>query len=125
MAAGLEKIEDMPVVKDLKEFDQGSGNLLERVVFNHRKIVVLVCALITLALGYQMTKLVFNASFEKMIPQSHPYIKNYLANKNELRGLGNSLVVVVENAKGTIFDPEYLEALRQINDELIITKGVD
>ncbi|TWJ17485.1 efflux RND transporter permease subunit [Geobacter argillaceus] len=125
MAVGMDKIEDMPVVKDLKEFDQGSGNVLERSVFNHRKIVVVVCALITLALGYQMSKLVFNASFEKMIPQSHPYIRNYLANKNELRGLGNSLVVVVENTKGTIFDPEYLEVLRQINDELILTKGVD
>ncbi len=40
-----------------------------------------------------------------MLPQSHPYIKNYLANKSDLRGLGNSIRVVVENTQGDIFDP--------------------
>ena len=33
--------------------------------------------------------------------------------------------VVVENADGDIFDPRYLDALKQINDELILTPGVD
>jgi len=125
MAVGIDKIEDMPVVSDLKEFDRKSGNWLERLVFNCRKAVLAVCALVTLVLAYQMTTLAFNASFEKMIPRSHPFIRNYLANKDELRGLGNSIRVVVENAKGDIFDPEYLEALRQINDELFLTPGVD
>ncbi|MDD2736297.1 MAG: MMPL family transporter [Desulfuromonadaceae bacterium] len=125
MVVGTDKIDDMPVVKDIKNFDQASGNRLERMVFNYRKVVVQVCAIITLLAAYQMTHIVFNASFEKMIPQSHPYIKNYLANKNELRGLGNSIRVVVENTKGDIYNPEYLEVLRQINDELFLTPGVD
>ncbi len=125
MAVGMNKVEEMPVVRDLSDFDQNSGNILERLVFNHRIPVIIVCALITLVLSYQTTKLVFNASFEKMIPQSHPYIKNYLQNKSELRGLGNSIRVVVENTKGDIFDPEYLEALKQVNDELFLTPGID
>lgn len=125
MAVGMDKIDDMPVVRDLNEFDQNSGNGLERLVFNHRIPVIIVCALISLVLAYQTTKIVFNASFEKMIPQSHPYIKNYLKNKSELRGLGNSIRVVVENTKGDIFDPEYLDALKQVNDELFLTPGID
>ena len=125
MAVGSDKIDDMPVVKDIKDFDLKSGNRLERMVFNFRKIMVLICVLITIGLAWQMTHIVFNASFEKMIPQSHPYIKNYLANKNDLRGLGNSIRVVVENTRGDIYDPEYLEVLRQINDELFLTPGVD
>jgi len=125
MAIGTDKIDDMPVVKDIRDFDRKSGNRLERMVFNYRKIVVIVCAIVTLILAYQTTHVVFNASFEKMIPQSHPYIKNYLANKSELRGLGNSIRVVVENSKGDIFDPEYLDVLRQTNDELFLTPGVD
>ncbi|TWJ18724.1 efflux RND transporter permease subunit [Geobacter argillaceus] len=125
MAVGTDKVDDMPVVQELKDFDQSSGNMLERLIFNHRKAVVAVCALVTLVLAYQMTKLVFNASFEKMIPQSQPYIKNYLKNKGELRGLGNSIRVVVENTKGDIFDPEYLEALKQVNDALFLTPGID
>jgi predicted RND superfamily exporter protein len=125
MVIEAEKIDDMPVVKDIRDFNRKSGNRLERMVFNYRRVVVTVCALVTLLLAYQTTHVVFNASFEKMIPQSHAYIKNYLANKGELRGLGNSIRVAVENRTGDIFDPEYLEVLRQINDELFLTPGVD
>ena len=125
MAVGTGKTDEMPIVKDLKDFDQKSGNILERLIFNNRMVVMIACIAVTLLLAYQGSKLVFNASFEKMLPQSHPYIKNYLANKGDLRGLGNSIRVVVENTSGDIFDPEYLDLLRQINDELVLTPGVD
>jgi predicted RND superfamily exporter protein len=117
--------DQMPVVRGLAEFDLTSGNALERLVFNNRLLVIVVCAIVTAALGYAAaTKLVLNASFEKMIPQSQPYIKNYLAYQKDLRGLGNSLRVVVENTGGDIFDPRYLEVLKQVNDELVLTPGV-
>ncbi len=116
----------MPVVRDLREFDANSGNMLERLVFNHRFAMILVCALATVLLGWvAVTRLSFNASFEKMIPSHHPYIHNYLENANELRGLGNSLRVVVAVDDGNIFDPKYQEALKKINDELFLTRGVD
>jgi uncharacterized protein len=119
-------LERMPVIRSLAEFDPRSGNLLERLVFNNRLAMVVVCAIVTLALGYvAATKLVLNASFEKMIPQSQPYIKNYLTHQKDLRGLGNAVRVVVENADGDIFDPRYIEALKHINDELFLTPGVD
>lgn len=69
--------------------------------------------------------LLLAASFEKMIPSGQPYIQNYLKHKDDLRGLGNALRVVVENPGGDIFDPAYLDALKQINDELFLTPGVD
>lgn len=125
MKAKSGMVDDFPVVSDIKDFDRNSGNWLERLVFNHRMIMVLICALITVVLAYKASHIVFNANFEKMIPQNHPYIKNYMANKGELKGLGNSIRVVVENTKGDIFDPAYLEVLKQINDELILTPGVD
>jgi uncharacterized protein len=116
----------MPVIRDLAHFDRNSGNALERLVFNNRAVVLAVCAVLTVVLAYFAgTKLVLNASFEKMIPQSQAYIKNYLTYKNDLRGLGNALRVVVENTDGDIYDPAYLEALKQINDELTVTPGVD
>ncbi len=125
MAVGTGKIDEMPVVKDLRNFDRKSGNWLERLIFNNRSAMMVVCVAVTLLLGYQATKIVFNASFEKMLPQSHPYIKNYLANKDALNGLGNSIRVVVENTGGDIFDPAFLETLKQVNDELFLTPGVD
>src|SRR5262245_44437738 len=126
MAAAANDLETMPVVRDLADFDRRSGNLLERLVFNNRLPVLVACAVITLVLGFfAATKLVLNASFEKMIPQSQPYIQNYLKYKNDLRGLGNNLRIVVENPSGDIFDPAYLETLKQINDEIAVTPGVD
>jgi len=126
MVAPSTDLDAMPVVRQLGDFDQQSGNLLERLVFNNRLAMVIVCAIITVVLGYvAATKLVLNASFEKMIPQSQPYIKNYLTYQKDLRGLGNAIRVVVENTDGDIFDPQYLEVLKQVNDELILTPGVD
>src|SRR5437660_5865320 len=126
MAVASSNLDQMPVVKKLSDFDQKSGNLLERLVFNNRLAVMVACAIITVVLAFAAgTKLVLNASFEKMIPQSQPYIKNYLTYQKDLRGLGNALRVVVESTDGDIFDPKYLEVLKQVNDELILTPGVD
>ncbi|MFK0087322.1 RND family transporter [Pseudomonas sp. NPDC090755] len=115
----------MPVVRTLNDFDSGSGNWLERLIFNNRALVIVLCTLVTLLLAAAASRLVLNASFEKTIPQSQPYIKHYLEHRNELRGLGNAIRVVVENPTGDIFDPKYLETLKRINDELFLTPGVD
>ncbi|MFJ4067823.1 RND family transporter [Pseudomonas sp. NPDC089996] len=116
----------LPVIQSLADFDPRSGNRLERLVFNHRLAFVLCMLLTTVVLGYMaLTRLELRPSFEKMLPQSHPYIQNYLANRQSLRGLGNSVRVVVENIHGDIFDPDYLQTLRQINDELFLSDGVD
>jgi len=126
MAGATDLMDRMPVVRSLNEFNPKSGSALERLIFNHRLAVMLLCALTTLVLLFgAATKLTLNASFDKMIPQGQPYIKNYLDNRKELRGLGNALRIVVENTDGDIFDPKYQDTLRKINDELFLTPGVD
>ncbi|MGA3799523.1 efflux RND transporter permease subunit [Pseudomonas fluorescens] len=123
---GNYNLDTMPVIRELKGFDARSGNVLERLIFNNRLLVVLTCLIVTVLLGYfAATGLTLNASFEKMIPQSQPYIKNYLENRQSLRGLGNTVRVVVENTDGDIYDPKYLEVLKQVNDTLFLTPGVD
>ncbi|MEE9102667.1 MMPL family transporter [Pseudomonas nitroreducens] len=116
----------LPVISDLRDFDAHSGSLLERLVFNHRLLFISLIALVTLLLGWMaVTRLEIKPSFEKMIPQSHPYIRNYLENRGALRGLGNSVRVVVESRDGDIFAPAYLDTLKQINDQLFLSPGVD
>ncbi|VVO15537.1 efflux RND transporter permease subunit [Pseudomonas fluorescens] len=123
---GNYELDTMPVVREIKGFDARSGNLLERLIFNNRLLVVLVCLTVTILLSYfAATRLTLNASFEKMLPQSQPFIQNYLENRQSLRGLGNAVRVVVENSEGDIYDPQYLEVLKQVNDTLFITPGVD
>ncbi len=125
MAAPTPSIEAMPVVRDIKDFDLNSGIWLERAIFNHRLWVMLACLAVTLFLGYKAVHISLNASYERMLPYKHQYIRNFAANHKQLRGLGNTLRVVVENTKGDIFDPEYLDTLKKVNDELYLTPGVD
>ncbi len=117
--------DQQPVVARLADFDRGSGSMLERLFFNNRLLTVLICALLTLALGWHAVKLQLNASFEDMIPTGHPYIVNYLQNKKELAGLGNAVRIAVEANSGTIYDKAYLETLRKMSDEIFLLPGVD
>ncbi|MGD9224547.1 MAG: MMPL family transporter, partial [Desulfobacteraceae bacterium] len=119
------KKEVQPIIKRLEDFDESTGLLPERILFNNRAVVMVVCALITIILGYYTTQLGLNANFEKTIPTSHPYIVNYLERKIDLSGLGNAVRLAVEVTDGTIYDADYLEILRQVTDETFLLPGVD
>jgi len=106
-------------------FDPRSGSLVERALFNHRWIVLLLCALVTAALGWQATRLRLNATFEKTIPVSHPYVQNFLQYQGELSGLGNAVRIAVARPKGTIYDAKYMDTLRRLSDEVFLLPGVD
>ncbi|HEX5684200.1 MAG TPA: MMPL family transporter [Ideonella sp.] len=114
-----------PVVARLEDFDTASGSLPERLLFNHRPWVMLLCLLATLFFGWQATRLTLNASFEKTIPTLHPYIANYLAHQADLGGQGNAVRIVVEAKNGSIYDKHYLEVLQKISDEVYLMPGVD
>ncbi|MBF8747071.1 efflux RND transporter permease subunit [Pseudomonas monteilii] len=109
----------------LDDFDSTSGSLLERALFNHRALVLLLCLAVTLLLGWQASLLTLNASFEKTIPRDHPYIHNYLEHRQELAGLGNAVRIVVANPNGSIYDQGYLHSLQQLNDAVYLLPGVD
>ncbi len=118
-------VPQQPIVERLEDFDTLSGNLVERALFNNRLLVVIVCLVATLFLGWQATLIRLNASYEKMIPTNHPFVANYLDNKGDLSTLGNNLRIAVETTEGTIFDKGYMETLRQMNDEIYLLPGVD
>lgn len=81
--------------------------------------------LLTVVFAYQAAQLQPDASFQKMVPISHPYIANYLKFENELRPLGNVIRVAVENTQGDIYDKAFLETLKNITDEVFYIPGVD
>jgi uncharacterized protein len=122
---GTDPLVAQPVVARREDFDKTSGSLLERALFNHRPWVIALCLLATLLLTWQATKLKLNASFERSIPTSHPYIANYLFHKSNLAGQGNAMRIAVEATQGAIFDRDYLETLRKLNDEVFLLPGVD
>ncbi|MDO9599313.1 MAG: MMPL family transporter [Azoarcus sp.] len=109
----------------LQGFDHRSGSLLERLLFNNRALVLAFCLIATAFFGYKALGLSLNAAFEKMIPTGHPYIVNYLENRSQLAGMGNSLRIAVEAREGDIFDAGYLDTVRKLSDELFLMPGVD
>ena len=101
---------EFEVIADLDVFDRGSGNPIERALFNYRWLLVTLCALITALLAVEATKLQLNASFVKTIPSEHPFVLNYLEHESDLKGLTNVVRIVVEARAGQdIFDPAYLD----------------
>ncbi len=116
---------ELPVISDLNEFDYDSGTFLEKLVFNNRAVVMLICALVTLVLGFQAFQIELKAGFEKTLPKAHQFVINYEANKNDLKGLGNNLRIVVAVEEGTIFSAENLKFLEEVNDAIFFIPGVD
>ncbi|RQH04964.1 efflux RND transporter permease subunit [Paraburkholderia dinghuensis] len=112
-------------VSEQQPFDRRSGGPVERLIFNHRALIVIVCVLLTALFGFRASRLEVNANFLNMIPQSHPFVRNYLDNEGSLRSLGNSLRISVETTKGSIYDPDYLRTLQKINDKVFLMHGVD
>lgn len=109
----------------MQNFDPRSGSAIERALFNHRWLVILLCTVVTLVLGWQTTRLQLNASFEKTIPTQHPYVQNFLAYQSELSGLGNAIRIAVAPSEGTIYSADYMATLRDISDEVFLVPGVD
>jgi len=99
--------------------------LLERLIFNNRPTVIGICLLVSIVLFWQATLVRPSTSFEKMIPLSHPFIQNMMEHRNDLANLGNTVRISVEAKQGDIFSKEYMETLRQINDEVFYISGVD
>ncbi|MBU2322763.1 MAG: MMPL family transporter, partial [Gammaproteobacteria bacterium] len=109
----------------MSKHQQQPASFLERLIFNNRPAVILLCLLISVFLFYQASQVRPQTSFEKMIPLGHPYIQKMLEHRNDLANLGNTVRISVEAVEGDIFTKEYMETLRQISDEAFYISGVD
>ncbi|MER0041157.1 RND family transporter [Pseudomonas sp. MGal98] len=109
----------------MSNLDQDKASLLERLIFNNRPAVILICLLVSVFLFFQATQVRPSTSFEKMIPLSHPFIQNMMEHRNDLANLGNTVRIAVEAKDGDIFSQSYMETLRQIHDEVFYIPGVD
>ncbi|UVE16460.1 RND family transporter [Pseudomonas sp. LS44] len=104
---------------------QDKATFLERLIFNNRPAVILICLLVSVFLFYQAMHVRPSTSFEKMIPLHHPFIEKMMEHRNDLANLGNTVRISVEAKNGDIFNKDYMETLRQIHDEVFYVPGVD
>jgi len=114
-----------PIIAALKDFDYDSGSLLERLLFNHRPIILVLCAITTICLGFAATKVQLSGDYLQSMPAQQPYIVNYLNHFDDLSTQSNAVQIVVAANHGTILNAHFLELLRQINDKVYLLPGVN
>jgi predicted RND superfamily exporter protein len=97
---------------------------VEPCVFTYRWITLAVLGLITAFFAFQATQLQPQAGWLKMVPQEHPYMETFLEYYDDFGG-ANTVIVALKNQDGTIYEPEFMERLRQVTDEVFFVPGVD
>ena len=99
---------------------------LERAIFGHRTLILVLFALCTLLLGLIAWRgLRIDTSFNKTLPLQHEYMRTYLDPKvAEFRGANRVLIALIAR-DGNMFTPEFFEAMRKATDEVTVMDGID
>ena len=99
---------------------------LERLIFGHRKLILLLFTLGTALLAATALRgLRIDTSFTKTLPLHHEYMRTYLDPKvAEFRGANRVLVALIA-PDGNMFTPLFFAALRKATDEIIVMDGID
>ena len=79
--------------------------LLERLIFQHRPLLLIIFALATCFFAFQLSKLRPDASFEKMIPMKHPFIQSFWKHAGDLGAAGTTSVAMVSTVRRRIIAP--------------------
>lgn len=108
-----------------KIFTDEAAPLLERILFKNRPLVLIVLAALTVLFGYGVTQTKLDSSIEKYIPVNHEYIQNYLTHADDMKSGVANIKLSLETKQGDIFDKDYQDVLRNVNDKVSFINGVD
>ena len=97
---------------------------LASLVFSRRRWILAFFIASTAAMAYFASQIGLDASFLKMIPTRHPYIKTFLKHAPQFGG-GNRIVVCLINNNGDIFNADFLLTLKNVTEDMTYLKGID
>jgi uncharacterized protein len=97
---------------------------LENLIFNRRRVVLVVFALLTLFMAWQASHLRIDAGFAKLLPLEHEYMKTYMKYRDDFGG-ANRVVIAIAAREGDIFTPAFFQVLREVTDDVFFIPGVD
>ena len=85
-------------------------------VIQYRTIILIIAIVITSIAGYfAITGVTLRASLNEMLPSKHENVKLYEEFSDKFGGV-NTVLVMVENKNGTVYDKEFLEKYKKISD---------
>ena len=86
------------------------------LVIQYRMIILILATVITSIAGYfAITGLTLRVSLNEMLPSKHENVKLYKEFSDKFGGV-NTVLVMVENKNGTVYDKEFLEKYKKISD---------
>jgi len=98
--------------------------LLEKLIFENRRLMLWLLALVSVLLTVQAARLAIDAGFEKQLPLKHPYMETFVEHREQFGG-ANRLLISVRATDGDLFDPSSLEKVRQVTAALAEVPGID
>ncbi len=96
---------------------------IENIVFGLRAVILMALAVFTVVMLFFAVQLRMDAGFLKMLPIGNSFIQTYFQYAEDFGG-GNRVIVVLENKKGDIFQPEFLQTLKEATDDVFYIPGV-
>ncbi|GMQ76921.1 MAG: MMPL family transporter [Gammaproteobacteria bacterium] len=97
---------------------------LENIVFRRRSLVIALFVIITVAMAWFASGLRIEASFSKLLPLEHEYMRTFTEYRNEFGGADRVLVALMVK-DGDIFTGDFFSRLEAITDEVFFIPGVD
>lgn len=97
---------------------------VEPPIFKHRAYTLLILLLTTVFLAWHAAQLRPNAGWLKMVPKQHEYMQTFLQYYKDFGG-ANTVLVALHSKNGDIYQPEFMETLRQVTDDVFFIPGVD
>ncbi|CDF85575.1 hypothetical protein PKB_4250 [Pseudomonas knackmussii B13] len=98
---------------------------MARGLIARRKVLGLLFVLITLGLGASSLHTRLDPGFNKLIPLSHPFMAAFREHGSTFSGANRVLLSVHWKGQGDIYNPQFLEVLRKVTDEVFFTPGVN
>ena len=97
---------------------------VSRIVFDHRKIWLVVFAILTFVFAASASRLAVDAGFNKMVPLTHPYMKVY-RDYEKVFGGANRVALALVQKDGDIYNKEFMAKLKGLTDDVFLLNGVD
>lgn len=101
-----------------------SLDTLPHYIFEFRVLLLSILLLASIYLGAQAYRLEVATDFSRMVPQDHQYIQAYQPFKQFFGG-GNQIRMDVAVKDGTVVNPQFLQLIQKINEDVMFVKGVD
>lgn len=106
----------MAITRDPNDHPNAFIRFVDRILFGHRPLVLLVFAAITVAMAFFASQLRIDAGFKKQIPLKHEYMKTFLDYEKDFGG-ANRILIAVMDKHGNMFNLPFFQTLQKVTTD--------